>query len=126
MNVSMVGWESGLQKITLVKAIREETLLELRNAKACLDRLLDGTIVTFRLTDDPRASRFAARLRSYGVIVETHEGDIDPASFVGGSYPPGDWDLEELAKHADAVEHDSDGRVVGISIEIHPGCNKGV
>jgi hypothetical protein len=84
MNVSMVGWEPGLLKITLIRAIRGEASLGLKDAKRCLDALLGGSVVTLSFTDEGRAARFAARLRSYGVIVETHASVADVPAFVGG------------------------------------------
>ena len=68
--VTITGWRSGLQKITMTKLIREYTGLSLRDSKACTDGVLAGEIIVLTLETQERAEQLAARLQSIGAVAE--------------------------------------------------------
>ena len=72
----IIGWREGLLKISMTRVLREQLLLGLREAKECVDNVLDGRVVSFSLDDLAEAEALAKALEEVGAIVEV-ESDQD-------------------------------------------------
>ena len=114
MDVWLTGWTADLQKVSLVHLIRDSCGFGLKDAKGCLDDLLDGSPVKLVFGNAAAGLRFVDAAAGLGVVVR-YGLPVDP-EFEGGpeSYLP---DL--LAEVADEVHRDEEGRLV-ITLKIEP------
>ena len=71
--ITMTGWQPGLNKVALTKALQSELGLPLGAAKNATDRLLDGERVELFPEDQQSADRLAESLMSIGAIVARRE-----------------------------------------------------
>jgi len=68
--VKLIGWQKGLQKISLTKIIRKHTGYGLAEGKKCTDDVLDGKIVIIPNLNVEVAEKLVEEVRSVGVIAE--------------------------------------------------------
>jgi hypothetical protein len=72
--VRLQGWNPGLNKIQLNHVLREESGAGLADAKALVDRLLEGHEVRVVVADRDAADRLIRRAKEVGV---THAETVD-------------------------------------------------
>ena len=72
--LNITGWRKGLLKISMSHVLREHLSLGLREAKECVDDVLDGKVVSFSLDDLAKAEALAKALEEIGAIVEVESG----------------------------------------------------
>ena len=72
--LNIIGWRKGLLKISMTHVLREHLPLGLREAKDCVDNVLDGQVVSFSLDDLAQAEALAKSLEAVGAIVEIEAG----------------------------------------------------
>jgi ribosomal protein L7/L12 len=72
--VNIVGWREGLLKISMTQVLHERLPLGVRDAKGCVDDVLDGKDVSFDVGDRAEAEALSNALTEIGAIVEV-EGD---------------------------------------------------
>ena len=68
--LNIIGWRKGLLKISMSHILREYLPLGLREAKDCVDDVLDGKVISFRLDDLAKVEALAKALEEMGAIVE--------------------------------------------------------
>lgn len=68
--ITFVGWRRGLDKIKLVKLIREDTQMTLRKAHSVVDELLAGARPTVTLNWRQDADYLLGEARRLGADVE--------------------------------------------------------
>ncbi len=78
----MTGWNKGMKKVSLSMLLKEDAHLGLREAKRCVDRLLEGETVVIELppTCEPRA--MATKVRKLGIEceVQPHAAPTPPSA----------------------------------------------
>jgi ribosomal protein L7/L12 len=72
--LNIIGWRKGLLKISMSHVLREHLPLGLREAKECVDDVLDGKSVSFSFDDLAKAEALAKALEEVGAIVEAESG----------------------------------------------------
>ncbi len=72
--LNIIGWRKGLLKISMTHVLREHLPLGLREAKDCVDNVLDGQVVSFSLDDLAQAEALAKSLEAVGAVVEIESG----------------------------------------------------
>jgi ribosomal protein L7/L12 len=72
--LNILGWRRGLLKISMTHVLREHLPLGLRDAKDCVDNVLDGKVVSFSLDDLAKGGDLAKALEDVGAIVEIESG----------------------------------------------------
>ncbi|MGI8566868.1 MAG: ribosomal protein L7/L12 [Pyrinomonadaceae bacterium] len=70
LKLNIIGWRKGLLKISMTHVLREHLPLGMREAKDCVDNILDGQVVSFSLNDFAKAEALAKALEDVGAIVE--------------------------------------------------------
>jgi len=68
--LKIIGWRTGLLKVSMNHVLREHLPLGLSEAKACVDDVLDGQVVSFNLDDLAEAEALGRALEEVGAIVE--------------------------------------------------------
>ena|SRR5215204_5925853 len=68
--LKIIGWRPGLLKISMTAVLREHLPLSVKEAKGCVDSILDGQVVSFRLDGVDKAEALATALTEVGAIVE--------------------------------------------------------
>ena len=68
--VHIVGWNPGLNKVALTKALRQSVPAGLKPAKEMTDAVLAGEPVEFEVETGERARAVAAELAGLGAVVE--------------------------------------------------------
>jgi ribosomal protein L7/L12 len=76
LKVNIVGWREGVMKISMTHVLQEHLSLGLKDAKACVDDVLAGKVVSFTLENSVRADLLVKALEEVGAIVEV-ESDHD-------------------------------------------------
>lgn len=66
--VTLTGWETGFQKISMNRLLREHTGYSLAKAKAAVDDVLGKAPVTVEFETDVLAERFLSEARQLGAI----------------------------------------------------------
>jgi hypothetical protein len=66
--VVIKGWETGLNKVALNRLLRQHAGLGLGDAKAVVDRVLGGQVVTVECPDPAMASELCRAASSVGAI----------------------------------------------------------
>ena len=69
--VKISGWQRGLQKIAMTKAIRKRAEIDLAEAKRHTDAVLQGQETIIILPNRASAKKLADELVSYGAIAES-------------------------------------------------------
>lgn len=69
----LIGWEKGLQTVSLIRAIRECGDLSLSESKQMVESLLDGQTVAIEFVDLERMSDFRRIASGLGAICESEE-----------------------------------------------------
>ncbi len=77
-NLTIVGWREGMLKISMSHVLREHLSLGMKAAKDCVDDVIAGRIVSFRLEDSAKAQFLAIALEEVGAIVSV-ESDQMPS-----------------------------------------------
>lgn len=67
------GWQKGLDKIKLIKLIREDTQMTLRKAHSVVDELVFGNQPFVTLDVGCKADHLVSEARKMGVKVETNK-----------------------------------------------------
>jgi len=67
--VVLAGWNVGLRTIDLMKLVRERTSLNLAEAKAAVERVVDGEQVPLTFATAAEAQRFLEDAAELGAIV---------------------------------------------------------
>ena len=75
-NLKIIGWRTGMLKISMSHVLQEHLSLGLKDAKDCVDNVLAGKVVSFTLEDLARADPLVQALEDVGAIVEI-ESDQD-------------------------------------------------
>jgi hypothetical protein len=68
--VVLSGWKPGLLKISLTKAIRKATGMDLPNAKRCTDDVLARKPVALTFSTPEKAEEFQGEVEKLGAVVE--------------------------------------------------------
>lgn len=68
MIVKLIGWEEGMQKISLTKLQMEFFELSLKEAKTNVDKLLDGNTIEIEVKSDTKAKHFIRKASDIGVL----------------------------------------------------------
>ncbi len=68
--LKVIGWRPGLLKISMTSVLREHLPLSVKEAKGCVDSVLDGQVVSFKLDNVDKAEALAKALKKVGAIVE--------------------------------------------------------
>lgn len=68
--VVLTGWKPGMLKISLTKAIRKATGMDLPNAKRCTDDVLARRPVALMFSTPERADEFQGEAEKLGAVVE--------------------------------------------------------
>lgn len=76
--VVLKGWEPGLDKVALTKALRHRTGMSLAEAHAHVGRLLAGEEVSLGLVDPDAAAHLAAEASKVGAAVEVRHPAVQP------------------------------------------------
>ena len=76
LKLNIVGWQGGLLKISMNHVLQEHLSLGLKDAKDCVDDVLAGKVVSFKLEPPARANTLVKALEDVGAIVEI-ESDQD-------------------------------------------------
>jgi len=74
--VVLAGWNVGLRTIDLMKLVRERTSLNLAEAKAAVERVVDGARVALAFATAEEAQRFLENAAELGAVV--HVGESAP------------------------------------------------
>ena len=69
-NLKIVGWREGMLKISMNHVLQEHFSLGLKDAKGCVDDVLAGKVVSFRLENSARTDLLVKALEDVGAIVE--------------------------------------------------------
>lgn len=72
--IQVSGWREGMKGIRFVLVVREYTEMTLAEAKACLDRMLDGEVIEMQPCKLGESKEFAEKLRKYGVVADVITG----------------------------------------------------
>ena len=72
--LNIVGWREGLLKISMTQVLHERLPLSVKDAKGCVDDVLDGKVISFELGDRAEAESLSNALKEVGATVEI-EGD---------------------------------------------------
>jgi len=64
------GFRTGLNKVAMTKAIREQTKHDLGAAKACTDAVLEGEEVSLFVSDGSAAAKLVKELNDLGANAE--------------------------------------------------------
>jgi hypothetical protein len=67
--VKIVGWREGLRKVEMTKTIRRHTDLDLSDAKAITDAVLNGRAVTVEVADEATSLLLREELSNLGAVV---------------------------------------------------------
>ena len=67
--VHITGWHPGLQKVTAIKYLVQDTPYGLKEAKDCIDKVVDGGQVTIPFASAAKAKALAAKLEGVGAVV---------------------------------------------------------
>ena len=70
ITLTLVGWEKGLQTVSLINAIREHGDASLPQAKAMVESLLAGQIVAVEFTDVAKKEAFRRAAIGFGAKCE--------------------------------------------------------
>ncbi len=73
--VIISSWKPGLQTIKMVKLIQQYALLGLKDAKSCVDRVLDNEQVTLTIGSENQARQLAEQLKELGATAELDDTD---------------------------------------------------
>jgi hypothetical protein len=76
--VVITGWNQGLRKISMTRAIQEHSGLTLSAAKAVTDAVLEGQTVALSVPDAGTAAALARELSSLGAMCH-----VDPGALAG-------------------------------------------
>ena len=68
--LSIIGWNDGLQKVSMTKILRSKSGLGLKESKAVTDAVLDGEVIDLEIEDSEIAKELAAELTKIGAIVK--------------------------------------------------------
>ena len=69
----LIGWEKGIQTVSLIRAIREYGDLSLSESKQMVESLLDGRIVAIEFVDLARMNAFRHIASGLGATCESEE-----------------------------------------------------
>jgi hypothetical protein len=70
ITLKLIGWEKGLQAVSLMSAIREHSDASLVQAKAMVEGLLAGQVITIGFSDAARMEAFRRTARDLGAKCE--------------------------------------------------------
>ena len=68
--LKIVGWKTGLKKISMTQILRIEIFTNLVEAKMCTDAVLAGKKFEFNIEDEEKLKRTAKDLEEIGAIIE--------------------------------------------------------
>jgi ribosomal protein L7/L12 len=71
--VTLTGWSTGLQKVSLTKLIQDHAGLSLSAAKRCTDDVLEGRPVSFALPSPEQAATLREALVRIGAHAEIRD-----------------------------------------------------
>jgi ribosomal protein L7/L12 len=64
--LKLTGWREGLKKISLTETLKQNTTLSVKEAKDCVDRLLDGEVVIVDLLPTVNLQELVERVTDIG------------------------------------------------------------
>jgi hypothetical protein len=67
--IKIIGWREGLLKIEMTKTIRRHTDLDLSEAKAITDAVLNGRAATVEVADEATSLLLREELSTLGAVV---------------------------------------------------------
>ena len=68
--LKIIGWKTGLRKITMTQILRAEIFPSLAEAKMCVGDVLAGKKFEFDIEDKEKLRRIAKELEEIGAIIE--------------------------------------------------------
>ena len=72
--VQLTEWKPHLQKVSLLRLIQQHAGLPLAEAKACVDRHLNGEVVTLHIKDFVTAELFIREASEIGAVARIPQG----------------------------------------------------
>ena len=73
--LKLTGWREGLKKISLTETLKQNTTLSVKEAKDCVDRLLDGEVVTVNLLPTVNPQELVKRVTGIGADCRVEDDD---------------------------------------------------
>jgi hypothetical protein len=68
--LTMISWKKGLQTVSLMEAVKRYSTGSLIKAKAEVERLLAGEIVTLEFTSEAARDEFRKKAEAFGVVFD--------------------------------------------------------
>jgi len=69
-SIVLTGWRPGLRKVSLANLLKDKCDLSLSQAKACVDRLVDGECVQISVSSPEIAQAIMADIKHLGAECE--------------------------------------------------------
>ena len=69
----ITGWQPGLQEVSAARLLVENTSYGLKEAKDCVDAVLEGSQATITVPDTAKAETLATQLRAIGAVVTVQD-----------------------------------------------------